>query len=81
MAKVLVSLDERLLKRIDHSANALGKTRSAYLAELAERDLSRAVGPGRSPVARTAMRKLDRLFSMAPAGDSTTAVRAGRDAR
>jgi hypothetical protein len=81
MAKVLVSLDDRLVKRIDRKAIAAGKTRSGYLAELAQRDLAEADGPGQSPVARAAVRKLDRLFANAPAGDSTTAVREERDAR
>jgi hypothetical protein len=81
MAKVLVSLDDRLVKRIDRKATAAGKTRSGYLAELAQRDLAEAVGPGEAPGARTAMRKLDRLFAEAPAGDSTAAIRAERDAR
>jgi hypothetical protein len=81
MAKVLVSLDDRLVKRIDRRAVAAGKTRSRYLAELAEQDLAKASGPGRSSVARAAMEKLDRLFADAPAGDSTAAVREERDAR
>jgi len=81
MAKVLVSLDDRLVKRIDRRATAAGQTRSRYLAELAERDLAKAVGPGESATARAAMRKLDRLFAKAPAGDSTAAVREERDAR
>jgi metal-responsive CopG/Arc/MetJ family transcriptional regulator len=38
MAKVLVSLGDALLRRIDRVARARGLSRSAYLAELAERD-------------------------------------------
>jgi metal-responsive CopG/Arc/MetJ family transcriptional regulator len=81
MAKVLVSLDDRLVKRIDRKATAAGKTRSGYLAELAQRDLAKAAGPGESPGARAAMRKLDRLFAKAPSEDSTAAVREERDSR
>lgn len=81
MSKVLVSIDERLLRRIDRIARARGLTRSAYLAQLAEGDLARASGPGRSPVARRALRELDKLFGDAPAGESTVAIRAARDAR
>jgi hypothetical protein len=81
MAKVLVSLDEKLLKRIDRAAKAGGESRSAYLSRLAEDDAARGRGPGKSPAARTALRKLDRLFADSPAGDSTAAVRAARDAR
>lgn len=79
MAKVLVSFDDKLLKRIDRTASASGKTRSAYLAQLAESDTARRGGPGRA--AKSALRNLDRLFASAPAGDSTAAVRAERDAR
>ena len=81
MAKVLVSFDDKLLKRIDRAAKASGKTRSAYLADLAESGAAGEVGPGKSSSARKAMRKLDRLFAAVPAGDSTAAVRAERDAR
>jgi hypothetical protein len=81
MAKVLVSFDEKLLKRIDRAALASGQTRSGYLARLAETQIGRGSGPGKSPGARRAMRSLDRLFAGAPSGDSTDAVRAERDAR
>jgi hypothetical protein len=80
VAKVLVSIDDKLLRRIDRAARAGGKSRSAYLSQLAERDAARA-GPGQTPTARAALRKLDRLFAGAPAGDSTAAIRAARDAR
>jgi metal-responsive CopG/Arc/MetJ family transcriptional regulator len=79
MTKVLVSFDDKLLKRIDRAANADGKTRSAYLAQLAESDAAKRGGPDRA--AKSALRKLDRLFANAPAEDSTAAVRAERDAR
>ena len=36
MAKVLVSIDDALLREIDAAAKAAGKTRSAWLAEQAE---------------------------------------------
>lgn len=81
MAKVLVSFDEKLLKRIDRAAGASGQTRSGYLAWLAESQIGRGSGPGKSPGARRAMKALDRLFADSPPGDSTAAVRADRDAR
>ena len=82
MSKVLVSLDDRLLKRIDRAAKSRGLTRSAYLAELAKRDLANTNGPGADPSVRAALRKLDRLFAEAGgSGDSTAAVRAARDSR
>jgi metal-responsive CopG/Arc/MetJ family transcriptional regulator len=37
--RVLISIDERLLERIDEAADRLGMTRSAFLAGSAARDL------------------------------------------
>ena len=81
MAKVLVSIDDRLLRRIDRAARASGKSRSAYLSGLAEGAAASGSGPGKTTAARAALRRLDRLFASAPAGDSTAAIRAARDAR
>ena len=81
MSKVLVSFNDRLLKRIDRAAKARGLTRSSYLAALAESDLARATGPGKDPAVRAALRELDRLFADSPALDSTAAIRADRDSR
>lgn len=81
MAKVLVSLDDLLLRRIDRRAKARGLSRSAYLAELAERDAARAEGPGTTVSVRRTLQSLDALFAGSPAGDSTGDVRAERDAR
>jgi metal-responsive CopG/Arc/MetJ family transcriptional regulator len=81
MAKVLVSLDDALLRRIDRAARARGFSRSAYIAELASRDLSRELGPGKAASTRRALAQVDRLLAATPAGDSTQLVRAERDAR
>jgi predicted transcriptional regulator len=81
VAKVLVSLNDALLRRIDRIAQARGLSRSAYLAQLAEDDAARSSGPGSEPAARRALAQLDKLFADTPAGDSTAAVRAERDAR
>jgi hypothetical protein len=81
MAKVLISVDDQALKRIDRAARATGKSRSAYLRDLALKDLDREIGPGKSPTTRTALRQLDSLFADSPGGDSTAAIRAARDAR
>ena len=81
MAKVLVSFDDSLLRRIDRAAREGGQSRSAYLAQLAESDAARGSGPGKTPAARAAFRKLDRLFAGTPADDSTAAIRAARDTR
>lgn len=79
--KVLVSLDGALVHRVDRVARSRGLSRSAYLAELAERDISRACGPGKLPAVRRALESLDRLFAGGEAGDSTDAIRGVRDAR
>ncbi|CAN5140402.1 hypothetical protein BH20ACT9_BH20ACT9_23700 [soil metagenome] len=84
MAKVLVSLDDRLLASIDREARARGLSRSAFLSEVASRALGRRPGPGAAAEVHAALDGLVRLVEEAPraAGeDSTDAVRAERDAR
>jgi hypothetical protein len=81
MAKVLVSLNDALLRRVDRIAKTRGLSRSAYLAQLAERDAARSEGPGATRTARRAFRRLDRLFTANPSEESTEAIRAERDAR
>jgi hypothetical protein len=81
MAKVLVSLNDALLRRVDRIAKTRGLSRSAYLAELAERDVAQTGGPGASRTARRALGRLDQLFADGPVEDSTSVIRADRDAR
>lgn len=81
MAKVLVSLDDSLLRRIDRIAKGRGLSRSAYLAELAQRDVTRAAGPGSTRTARRALSRLDVLFAGSDMEDATKAIRAERDGR
>ncbi len=81
MAKVLVSFEDALLRRIDRVAGSHGLTRSAYLAQLAERDVASIEGPGRNPEVRAALEQLEQLFAGTPSEDSTEAVRAERQAR
>jgi len=81
MAKVLVSLNDALLRRVDRIAKIRGLSRSAYLGSLAERDVDRSEGPGSTRTARRALSRLDELFADGPAEDSTSAIRAERDAR
>jgi hypothetical protein len=83
MAKVLVSLDDRLLARLDRLAAERGLSRSALLAEFAARGLGEPRGPGTQPEVRAALGELDRLFAegQGPPEDSTAAIRAERDAR
>ncbi len=60
--RVLISIDERLLARIDQARSRQEMTRSAYLAQLAERDLQAAVGPGKNPTVHAAITALDALL-------------------
>jgi metal-responsive CopG/Arc/MetJ family transcriptional regulator len=68
MAKVLVSLNDALLRRVDRIAKARGLSRSAYLAQLAERDAARSEGPGVTRTAQRAFSRLDELFAAASTG-------------
>ena len=81
MAKVLLSIDDSLLDRIDRTARARGLSRSAYLSQLAAQDLGQAMGPGRRASVREALAGLDVLFEAAPAGDAVLELRAEREAR
>ncbi len=79
-----MSLDDRLLARIDREARALGLSRSAFLADLASRALGQRPGPGAAAEVHAALEGLVRLVEgAAPAAEenSTDAIRAERDAR
>jgi hypothetical protein len=80
--KILVSVDDRLLARIDRAARSAGLTRSGYLARLAAKELGIERGPGAAIQARRAAVTLERLFEdRPPSEDATSAVRAERDSR
>jgi hypothetical protein len=81
VGKVLVSFDDTLLRRIDRVARSRGLTRSAYLAQLAERDAANTEGPGKNPTVHAALNDLDQILAGTPSENSTEAVRAERRAR
>lgn len=82
MAKVLVSIDEGLLARLDKQARHQGVSRSAYLARLVARELDARQGPGRAAHVRQALERLDRLFATSGSREeSTHAIRNERDSR
>lgn len=87
MAKVLVSIDDRLLRRIDKEAAQRRVTRSALLSEFAAQGLGPALGPGARPEVHEALADLDALAAEAeaagelPPGDTTADIRAMRDER
>ena len=77
VTKVLLSLDESLLRLIDLKARARRLSRSAYFTELARRDVARDW-----KAVRSILRRLDRLFARTESrGDATSIVRMQRDAR
>lgn len=61
--RVLISIDERLLERIDQACARRGVSRSAFLAQLAEAELTAASGPGADPQAKAALKAIDALLS------------------
>ncbi|MBI4729125.1 MAG: ribbon-helix-helix protein, CopG family [Acidobacteria bacterium] len=82
MAKILVSMDDRLLARVDREARKGGLSRSAYLARLAAGALAMTRGPGRKAAVRRTLERLDRLFAAQGTDqDATAAIRAERDLR
>ncbi|HEX9343603.1 MAG TPA: hypothetical protein VF995_08330 [Actinomycetota bacterium] len=82
MVKILVSIDDQLLQRIDRAAQRLGLTRSAWLSRVAARDVGDEHGPGTDQRARRAMAALDQLFQrQSVPEDATAAIRADRDTR
>ncbi|HEV8634546.1 MAG TPA: ribbon-helix-helix protein, CopG family [Chloroflexota bacterium] len=86
MAKVLVSIGDRLLERLDAEAKARGISRSALIAELAAKGLGEPIGPGARPEVHAAMARLDELFRTAERNegfleDSTITIRRMRDER
>ena len=60
--RVLISIDERLLARIDDACARRGLSRSRYLAQLADTDLAGGKGPGADPTVHAALAALDALF-------------------
>lgn len=79
--KVLVSIDDRLLDRLDKQAAKEGLSRSAYIARLADRELNARQGPGRAAQVSRALNSLDRLFAREGIQDeSTQLIRSERDA-
>jgi len=82
MAEISIPLVDELLARIDCAARRVGIPQSAYLRQLAARELGLALGPGRDRRAGKATVSLERLFrEQGVCEEATTAIRAERDAR
>ena len=61
--RVLISIQEHLLIRVDERAARLGIGRSTYLAKLAAADLEGAKRDGADPNGRTGIADIERPFS------------------
>lgn len=82
MAKVLVSIDDRLLERLDAEARARGMSRSALMAEMAATGLGEELGPGADPRVHAALQRTRELFrDVRDPADSTRVIREMRDSR
>ncbi len=79
VAKVLLSIDDALLAEIDRAARDAGLSRSAYVVRVTRQEIARS-SEDRMALTRDAFRRMDRLFSKVPPGDSTAELRAERDA-
>ncbi len=56
--RVLISIDERILARIDDAAQRNGQSRSGFLAQAA---MAQIEGPGTPPRSKDSLRALDDL--------------------
>ncbi|MBI3970182.1 MAG: ribbon-helix-helix protein, CopG family [Chloroflexi bacterium] len=81
MTKVLISLDPRVLRRIDAEAAKRQVSRSALIAEVAAQRLGGPLGPGADPAVHRALDRAKHLFEGQSGEDSTALIRADRDSR
>jgi hypothetical protein len=78
VAKVMISIPDKLLERLDLRARAEGETRSGFLQRLAERDLEQADRHNREEIERL----LDELKPLDFGGVSAAQlIREDRDSR
>jgi hypothetical protein len=75
VAKVMISIPDRLLERIDDYADARRETRSGFLQRLAERELAAAESGRR----RELERLLGSLSIEIPEGDAAKLIRDERE--
>ena len=81
MAKVLITIDDKVLTRLDREVKRRKMTRSAYVQSSLERSLS-LKGPRRNPRARQAVERIRQLAAKYPTTeDSLAALHAEREAR
>lgn len=66
VAKVMISIPDALLKRVDAFAGAVGETRSGFLQRLAERELARADAVRRAKIESL----LDEIDALGPGANA-----------
>ncbi len=82
MTKILISIDDRLLERLDHEAAAQGVSRSALIAQLTAAALGEPIGPGADPEVHAALDRLEAMGrTIRDPVDSTEVIRQMRDSR
>ena len=82
MKKILISIDDQLLERLDHEAAVQGISRSALIGQVLAATLGAPVGPGAHPEVDAALDQLKGLFRGADDEiDSTQVIREMRDSR
>jgi hypothetical protein len=77
VAKVMISIPNDLLDRLDAHAKAVGRTRSGFLQALAEQELGSADDGRRQEVERL----LDLLAAEPLGGNAAEIIREARDSR
>lgn len=81
VAKVMISIPDKLLERLDARANAAGETRSGLLQRLAERELEEQERQRQAEVKRL-MKEIEGTFAKGePHFDVTQLIREDRDSR
>jgi len=81
VAKVMISIPDKLLERLDARAKAAGETRSGLLQRLAERELADQEQRRRAEVKRL-MGEIEGTFTAdEPSFDVTRLIREDRDSR
>jgi hypothetical protein len=77
VAKVMISIPDDLLERLDAQAKSVGETRSGFLQHLAEQELGSADDSRRQEVERL----LDLLAAEPLGGNAAQIIREARDSR
>lgn len=81
VAKVMISIPDKLLERLDLRAKEVGETRSGFLQQLAERELKESERR-RHAEARRLMESIEGTFTDdEPRFDVTRLIREDRDSR